>query len=258
MIEVPADVLRVERDGPVAVLILNRPERLNALSHELAITLRKQLGEVADDRGVRAIVLRGEGRAFSAGADLRNGPSDAEDVLRSYYSPMITEMMRLPVPVIAAVNGIAAGAGASLTLACDLRIASSSARFQLSFVAMGLVPDAGSTWLLPRIVGATRAAEVMLLGRAIDAEQALQWGLVNEVVDDARLRDRAIEIAHELAALASTVGVTRQLIHDGWDRSLVDQLDAEATAQGIAQYRPDYIEARAAFAERRRPVFPPR
>lgn len=252
---VAEQILLVERDGPVAVVILNRPERLNALSHDLARELRASLGQLGADSTVRAIVLTGAGRAFSAGADLRNGPSDAEDVLRTLYTPMITEMRALPVPLIAAVNGIAAGAGASITLACDLRVAATSARFQLSFVAMGLVPDAGSTWLLPRIIGATRAAEVVLLGKPVLAAQALDWGLVNEVVADEDLRARAIEMAQQVSTLASTVGITRRLIQDGWERSLTRQLDAEATEQGLAQYRTDYIEARTAFAEHRTPTF---
>lgn len=248
-------LVRVDRDGPVTVITLNRPDRLNALSHDLLVDLRQIVNAADHDRRTRAIVLTGEGRAFSSGADLRGGPSDAEEVVRSYYNPLITDLLSLGTPVVAAVNGVTAGAGVSLALACDFRVAAETAAFQLSFVKVGLVPDAGATWLLPRLIGAACAAEMALLGRPVPAPEALTWGLVNEVTEGQMVRDRAVEVAAQLATLSSSVGATRQLLNQSFERSLREQLDAEATAQGKAQHSPDYREARRAFAEKRTPRF---
>jgi 2-(1,2-epoxy-1,2-dihydrophenyl)acetyl-CoA isomerase len=249
------DELLVERMGPVVVVTLNRPHRLNALSHGLVVELRSTLARLENDDTVRAIVLTGQGRAFSSGADLSAGPSDAKSVLRDYYNPLILDMVGMATPIVAAVNGVAAGAGVSLTLACDLRIAAASSSFRLSFVGVGLVPDAGSTWLLPRAVGSTRAAEIALLGKPVDAADADRFGLVNEVVPDGEVRSRAIKVAETLAALARSVGTTRRLLHHSFTAKLADQLDTEANAQGVAQRGADYAEARQAFAEKRPPRF---
>lgn len=248
-------VLTVDYDGHVAIVTLNRPERLNALSHQLVTELRALLGELNDDQHIRAIVLTGAGRAFSSGADLRGGPSDAEEVLRTYYNPLVTDMLMLDKPLVAAINGVAAGAGASLTLACDLRVAADSATFRLAFVKVGLVPDAGATWLLPRAVGTARAAEMALLGRPVGATEALDWGLVNRVVPDNEVVAGALEFARTLAELASSVGTTRKLLHQGHARDLGEQLDAEAAAQGVAHQGEDFAEARQAFIEKRQPRF---
>lgn len=242
------------RDG-FAVLTLNRPDRHNALSHALVADLRERLELLDADVRVRAVVLTGAGRAFCAGADLGGGPSDAEDVVRRLYNPLIQQVTGMSTPIVAAVNGPAAGAGLSLALACDLRIASPDAAFVLSFVKVGLVPDAGATWLLPRIVGAARAAEIALLGRKIDATRAESWGLVNELVPADELLNRACAVASELAAVSASVGAIRRLLTDGFSTSLATQLDAEATAQGRAQHHPHYAEARQAFREKRAPSF---
>lgn len=242
------------RDG-YAVIRLNRPERYNALSHALVADLRERLELLDADAQVRAIVLTGAGRAFCSGADLGGGPSDAEDVVRRLYIPLIEQVTRMSTPLIAAVNGPAAGAGFSLALAADLRLASPDASFSLSFVKVGLVPDAGATWLLPRTVGSTRAAEIALLGRKVSAEQALAWNLVNEVVPAVELLDRACELAAELAAVSASVGPIRRLLTDSFGVDLPTQLDAEATAQGHAQHHPHYAEAKLAFHEKRSPRF---
>lgn len=249
------DHLHVGQDGHVRVITLNRPDRLNALSHGLLVDLHRALADADRDTGTRAIMLTGAGRAFSSGADLRGGPSDTEHVVRTFYNPLVTDMLSMGTPILAAVNGIAAGAGVSLALACDLRIAADTAAFQLSFVKVGLVPDAGATWLLPRAIGAGRAAEMALLGRSLPAAEALTWGLVNEVTSADDVRGRALEVARELAALSRSVGTTRQLLNQSFTRSPSEQLDREATAQGKAQHGPDYQEARRAFAEKRSPRF---
>ncbi|MEV6985917.1 enoyl-CoA hydratase-related protein [Sphaerisporangium sp. NPDC051017] len=247
--------LLIERDEPVAVVTLNRPDRLNALSHALLAELRQALAALDEDHDIRAIVLTGAGRAFSSGADLRGGPSDAEAVIREFYNPLILAMTSMRTPVIGGINGIAAGAAVSLALACDLRVAADTASFQLSFVKVGLVPDAGSTWLLPRVVGTGRAAEMMLSGRRVTADEALAWGLVNEVIPAVEVRERTVALAHSLAALSSSVGAARHLLYRGLGSGLNDQLDAEARAQGVAQHGPDFQEARNAFAEKRTPRF---
>ena len=250
-----ADLLTVVDDG-VAVVTLNRPDRLNALSHGLLVELRSVLGTLNDDRRVRAIVLTGAGRAFSAGADLRGGPSDAEQVVRDYYNPLVDDMLTHRCPLVAAVNGVAAGAAVSLAAACDYRVAAADASFQLSFVRVGLVPDAGATWLLPRIVGAGRAAEMALLGNRVDAHTALSWGLVNRVADSP---DASVEMAsvlgRELASRSASVAAARRLLQTTWSSSREAQLELEATTQGVLQHSHDYREARSAFTEKRKPNF---
>lgn len=243
----PQNHLLVERRGAVVVVTLNRPDSLNSLSHSLLTDLRRLLIDLDADSAVRAIVLTGTGRAFSAGADLGGPPTDAEDSVRRLYNPLVTMLTDMATPVVAAVNGIAAGAAFSLALACDLRIAAESATFQLSFTRIGLVPDAGATWLLPRAIGGTRAAEVALLARKVGSDDALSWNLVNEVVADDDVVERAVEVAHDLARLTSTVGVTKRLLRDAQVRGLADQLDAEATAQGRAQHSDDFRRVRDEF-----------
>lgn len=247
--------LLCERHEGYAEVTLNRPDRLNALSHSLLVDLRTLLADLDADPGVRSIVLTGAGRAFSAGADLAGGPSDAEDVLRRYYNPLVSEMVAMDTPLVAGINGIAAGAGFSLALACDLRIAADAAAFQLSFVKVGLVPDAGSTWLLPRAVGLTRAMEISLLGEKVRAEQALAWNLVNEVVPTDEVLPRSRAVAAHLSRLSAALGPIRRLVREGLGSNLSDQLDREARTQGIAQHHPHYTEARAAFREKRTPRF---
>ena len=250
--------LLVERDDvdeTVAILTLNRPERLNALSLDLVRELRETVQRLDSDTSVRAIVLTGAGRAFSAGADLRAGPSDAEEVLREFYNPLIRALMDLRKPSIAAINGIAAGAGLSLCLACDLRVASASTTFQMAFVKVGLVPDAGATWLLPRAIGSARASDMALSGRSVTSAEGLAWGLVNQVAPQGDALAQSVELARRLAALSSTTGAIARLLRDGAARTLDEQLDAESTAQGLAQRGPDYSEAKQAFAEKRTPEF---
>lgn len=239
-------VVQVDPDG-VAVVTLNRPERLNALTHDQVVRLRRNLLTLAGDPGTRAVVITGAGRAFCAGADLAGGPSDAEETLRRYYNPLIAEMRDSRIPFVAAVNGIAAGAGVSLALACDLRVVARSAKFQMSFVKVGLVPDAGATWLLPRLIGESRASQMLLLAEPVLAEQALAWGLANDLADDGATLDAAIALARRLAGLSSTVGDTKRLLTAAPARGLGDQLDAEARTQGIVQHGLDFQATRAAF-----------
>ncbi|WP_182379326.1 enoyl-CoA hydratase-related protein [Nocardioides sp. WS12] len=247
--------LLCERRDGYAVVTLNRPERFNALNHALVADLRAQLEKLEAEDDVRAIVLTGAGRAFCAGADLSAGPSDVEDVIRRLYVPLVEQIAAMDTPLIAAVNGPAAGAGFSLALNADFRMAATTASFTMSFVKVGLVPDVGATWHLTRIVGATRATEIALLGRKVTAEQALAWGLVSELVPADDLLRRATLLAAEVAALSASVGPIRRLLRAGQHVDLATQLDAEATAQGRAQQHPHFEEAKQAFVEKRAPRF---
>ena len=254
------DGLRVDVDGPVATLTLYRPEALNALTVPVKVALREALGSIAADRAVRAVILTGAGRAFCAGQDLaeRERPDAAplEEEVRERYSPIIRALRSMGQPVIAAVNGVAAGAGASLAFACDLRIAAAEARFVLAFGGIGLVPDSGATWLLPRLVGSARAAEMMLVGDPISAEDALRIGLVSRVV----ARDELMPLARELAERIATgaplaLALTKGAMERAATTDLETALEGEATLQGIAGASADHAEGLAAFREKRTPRF---
>ncbi len=254
------DGLRVEVDGPVAIVTLDRPEALNALTVPVKVALREALESIADDRAVRAVVLTGAGRAFCAGQDLaeREAPDAAalEVEVRERYNPIIRALRSMPQPVIAAVNGVAAGAGASLAFACDLRIAAAGARFVLAFGRIGLVPDSGASWFLPRLVGAARAAEMAFVGDPVTAEDALRIGLVSRVVRGDRLLDEARAVADQVAAMApGAAALTKRLLADAWSVDLDAALDAEAVAQGTAGVTSDHAEGLAAFREKRPPRF---
>jgi 2-(1,2-epoxy-1,2-dihydrophenyl)acetyl-CoA isomerase len=254
------DGLRVEVDGPVATLTLDRPAALNALTVPVKVALREALESLAADRAVRAVILTGAGRAFCAGQDLAErdepdaAPLDVE--VRERYNPIIRALQSMGQPVIAAVNGVAAGAGASLAFACDLRIASEEARFVLAFGRIGLVPDSGATWFLPRLVGPAKAAELALVGDSVDAAEALRLGLVSKVVPGPELMSEAQALAERLAegpplALALTKGALKRSLTINLDEAL----EGEAKLQGIAGATADHAEGLAAFREKRPPRF---
>jgi 2-(1,2-epoxy-1,2-dihydrophenyl)acetyl-CoA isomerase len=254
------DGLRVEVDGAVATLTLDRPEALNALTVPLKIALREALESIARDRSVRAVILTGAGRAFCAGQDLaeREQPDAAplEVEVRERYNPIIRALRSMGQPVIAAVNGVAAGAGASLAFACDLRIAAQEARFLLAFGRIGLVPDSGATWFLPRIVGPAKAAELALLGEAVDAAEALRLGLVSKVVPGEALMDEARAMAGRLAESAPlALALTKEALQRSLTIDLDEALEGEAKLQGIAGASADHAEGLAAFREKRPPRF---
>jgi 2-(1,2-epoxy-1,2-dihydrophenyl)acetyl-CoA isomerase len=254
------DGLRVEVDGAVALLTLDRPDALNALTVPLKVALLTALDRIAADRAVRAVVLTGAGRAFCAGQDLAEraqpdaAPLDAE--LRERYNPIVRALRSMGQPVIAAVNGVAAGAGASLAFACDLRIAAADARFVLAFGRIGLVPDSGATWFLPRLVGSARAAELALVGDPVSADEALRVGLVHRVVPGESLMAEARALADRLAASApAALAMTKAALERSWSLDLDAALDEEARIQGIAGASADHAEGLAAFREKRPPRF---
>jgi 2-(1,2-epoxy-1,2-dihydrophenyl)acetyl-CoA isomerase len=258
-----ADTVRFEVDSGIGRITLNRPESLNSWNEQLGLDLRDALARAADDDAVRAVLITGAGRAFSSGADLSEQRSEtdgeAPDLsrrLRELYNPIILSVRELPKPVVAAVNGPAAGIGCSLALACDLIVAAESAFFLLAFVNVGLVPDGGTTLTVPARAGAARAAEMAMLGERVPAPQALEWGLVNRVVADDDLADEAGQLAARLAA-GPTVAYAniKRLLNRGLFADLAAQLDAEAEAQREQGRTSDFVEGVVAFAQKRRPEF---
>ncbi|UCG33230.1 MAG: enoyl-CoA hydratase/isomerase family protein [Phycisphaerales bacterium] len=251
---------RVEDQGAVRKIILNRPDVLNAFNADLLESLGRAVRDADKDEAVRCVLITGAGRAFCSGqdvADLVNGlergePVDLEKVLHERYNPIVTRIREMKKPVIAAVNGAAAGAGWSLALACDLRIAAESAVFLQAFINIGAVPDAGSTYMLPRLVGMARAAELCFTGRKVSAAEALQLGLVNRVVPNEQLADEAMQLARELAARPTrTIGWCKRALDEAWTEDFDDQLEREAKLQGKAIRTEDYAEGIRAFIEKR-------
>lgn len=249
--------LLVESRGAVALLTLNRPAQLNSLNPELLIRLRSALEAARDDDHLRAVVITGTGRGFSAGADLGglDAGKDVRTLLARYYAPVIRTIAEMETPVIAAVNGVAAGAGASIALACDLRVAARSARFVQAFVRIGLVPDAGGTYFLPRLVGMGRAMEMALLGDDVSAEAAERYGMVNRVVEDARCVDEALELARRLAEGPRSIGLIKRVLRLSPQSDLTTQMQHEEDLQSLAYATEDFIEGVTAFHEKRRSRF---
>jgi 2-(1,2-epoxy-1,2-dihydrophenyl)acetyl-CoA isomerase len=254
-------VLRLYRRGPAAKLELNRPERLNAWNDALGLALRDTVLDLAADDSVRGVLITGAGRAFSSGADLRArseepGGPDTYTLLTERYHPIITGIRSMPKPVVAAVNGVAAGIGLSLALSCDLVVSAESAYFVLAFVNVGLVPDGGSSFLVPTRIGFARAAELAMLGSRLTSEQALDWGLINRVWPDAELMPQAEDLVWRLAngPTGSYAGTKRQL--NAWLYGRIeDQLELEAQIQQERSRSADAAEGIAAFAAKRAPVF---
>lgn len=246
-------------DG-VATILLNRPDVLNALDDALMRALREAVDRAAGDESVRAVLVTGAGRGFSSGADLASvppGPTlDLGKLLRERYHPVILAMRAMPKPVICAVNGAAAGAGMSIALAGDIVLAARSAYFVQAFSRIGLVPDAGSTWFLPRYAGAARARAMALLGERIDAEAAQRCGLVWQVFDDDQLMPQARKLALHLASQPTqALALIKQALDGSFERDLPSQLELEATLQTRAGRTEDFREGVAAFLERRSPAF---
>jgi 2-(1,2-epoxy-1,2-dihydrophenyl)acetyl-CoA isomerase len=249
--------VETSRDGAVLTITLNRPDVLNALNGATHRALAGALKE-ARDGDVRAVVLTGAGRGFCVGQDLQEFDEmpNIGDGLRERYHPNVLAIRGLEKPVIAAVNGPAAGAGMSLACVCDIRIAAASATFIPAFVNIGLVPDSGGTFFVTRILGYARAFEWLCSGRRLTADEAHAWGLVSEVVDDDALPTRAAELAGELAALPTkAIGMTKRLLDRAASSSLEDQLEREAQLQAAATQSEDFREGVAAFLAKRKPEF---
>lgn len=258
-----SEVVRVEREGAVSIITLNRPQASNALNRESTGELRQAIDAAARDDEVGAVILTGEGRAFCAGADLRDvtaryqsGDSNLGDDLRRNYAPVIRALRACPKPVIAALNGTAAGAGLSVALACDLRIAASTATLIVVFVRVGLVPDAGSLFFLTRMLGLSKATELAMTGEPLAAEEAQRLGLIARVVAPEELMAATMERARQLAAgPRQTYALIKRGLERAFDLDLEQALELEAHLQTLAARTPDAQEAIRAFVEKRPPIF---
>lgn len=244
-------------DGGVAWITLNRPDKLNAFTAAMHMELQEILSrvQIADD--VRCLVISGNGRGFCAGQDLGDLDMSAlGNVVEDHYNPLIRTLTTLNKPVIASVNGVAAGAGANMALACDIVLAARSAKFIQSFNQLGLVPDGGGTWTLPRLIGLAKATAITLTGEPIVAETAEQWGMIYKAVDDEQLQATTAELAHRLAASPTTgLAFTKQLLRLSMTRTMDEQLDLERDYQQAASQTTDFSEGVEAFLAKRPPEF---
>ena len=251
----------VSTGGGVLTLTLNRPEKLNAFVAEMHGLLREAMAQAEDDPSIRALLITGAGRGFCAGQDLAerdmNDPNlDLGGGLEANYNPFIRRLRALPKPVVCAVNGVAAGAGANFALACDLVLAARSASFMQAFSKIALVPDCGGTYWLPRLAGLQRAMGMALLAERVSAEDAERWGLIWKVVDDAKLMDEASALARALAAGPThTYGMIKKALYASSGNTLSEQLDLERDFQREVGRHGDYREGVAAFLEKRKPAF---
>lgn len=254
-----------ERDGSILVITLNRPDRLNSFSTEMTTKLSEVFAEVETNASIRAVIVTGAGRGFCAGQDLNEravapgGPGQRVDVgasIETRFNPLVRRMRALKKPIIMAVNGVAAGAGANFALAGDIVLAAKSASFIQAFVKIGLMPDCGGTWFLPHLLGPARAMALALTAEPLSAEKAAEWGLIWKCVDDSALMNEAKALANKLAAFSpSAVAAIKRAVTDATHRSLDEALDHERDAQRELGYGDDFAEGVAAFLEKRSPKF---
>ena len=260
----PYQTLLIHKIGSVDWVTFNRPDQLNALTYEMVAEITDYFQKVTVDTSVRIIVLRGAGRAFCSGQDLASiaerytsdAPIELGTHLRKTYNRIVLKMRTMEKPIIASVNGVAAGAGCSLALACDMRVAGESASFIQAFINVGLVPDSGGSFMLPRLIGLSRAMEMACTGRKVKADEALRIGLVNQVVADDQLLEATTKLATRLASLPPRgIGLTKRILNASLENDLATQLDYEAMMQTTAGRTKDHREGVTAFLEKRPPKF---
>jgi len=245
----------------VATLTLNRPEVFNSFNREMALLLQKQLDAFGENPEIRAIVITGSGKAFCAGQDLKEVTTPSlhpgfKKILEEHYNPIIERIRAINKPIIAAVNGVAAGAGANIALACDIVVASEKASFIQAFSKIGLVPDSGGSFYLPRLIGFQRASALMLLGDKVAAQQARELGMVYKVFETETFQQQALDLAQEMAQMPTkALGLTKQLLNASFNNTLDQQLTLESTLQIQAANSNDYKEGVTAFVEKRKPNF---
>lgn len=260
MLATTYSLIKFEVDGAIAKITLNRPDVLNSFNRQMALEVQNALDDAKDSTHVRAVYLTAEGRAFCAGQDLAeaispDGPA-MKTIVDEHYNPIIKRIREIEKPVICAVNGVAAGAGANIALACDIIFAAQSASFIQAFSKIGLVPDSGGTFILPRLVGLQRATAMMMLGEKIKAEQALEYGMIYKVCEDAKLQEEAMAVTKTLAAMPTRgLGLTKKALNHSLFNSLDAQLQLEGELQAEAGMTHDYREGVNAFLEKRQPVF---
>ena len=245
----------------VATLTFNRPEVFNSFNREMALLLQKQLDAFGENPEIRAIVITGSGKAFCAGQDLKEVTTPSlhpgfKKILEEHYNPIIERIRAINKPIIAAVNGVAAGAGANIALACDIVVASEKASFIQAFSKIGLVPDSGGSFYLPRLIGFQRASALMLLGDKVAAQQARELGMVYKVFEPETFQQQALDLAKEMAQMPTkALGLTKQLLNASFNNTLDQQLTLESTLQIQAANSNDYKEGVTAFVEKRKPNF---
>ncbi|WKN42512.1 enoyl-CoA hydratase/isomerase family protein [Tunicatimonas pelagia] len=250
-----------EVSAGIGKITLNRPEVYNALNNQIKVELKQAFSQVQEDSTVRAVILTGGGSAFCSGQDLKAAQTELKnttysEAVRTYYNPLILAMRDLPKPIICQLNGVAAGAGCSLALACDVIVASDDASLAELFVGIGLVMDSGSTYFLPRMVGSLRAFELASTGRTVSAEEAVQIGLANQVVPADQLENTVNQLAQKYAqAPTKTIGMIKQMLNQSYEMSLAEVLDYEAQIQDQAAATEDHQEGILAFLEKRKPKF---
>lgn len=244
----------------VLYLTLNRPDKFNSFNRDMALQLIAELDHAAENSSVRAVLLTGSGKAFCAGQDLaeamdENGPG-IERIVHEHYNPIILRLRKLQKPVVCAVNGVAAGAGANIALACDVVLAAKSASFIQAFSKIGLIPDSGGTYFLPKLIGFGKASALMMLGDKVMAEEAEKLGMIYKVCEDEKLMEAAADTAKTLANMPTKgIGLTKKLLNEGFVNDLEKQLHREKEEQVIAASTYDYNEGVTAFLEKRKPVF---
>lgn len=253
-------IVKTEITNGVCAITLNRPEKLNSFNRAMAMELQQAIVQAASNKLVRSLLLTGERKAFCAGQDLSeavdgSGPG-IEKIVREHYNPIILGIRKIEKPVVCAVNGVAAGAGANIALCCDIVIAGTSSVFIQAFSKIALIPDSGGTFFLPRLVGFQRASALMMLGDKISAQDAYQMGMIYKVVDDAKLREESMNISLTLAQMPTkAIGFTKRLLNESMFNTLDKQLDAEGKMQVEAAATYDFTEGVKAFLEKRKPVF---
>ncbi len=253
-------LIHYRKENSIAWITLHRPEKFNAFVREMALELQLRLDEAAQDDQIRCVVLTGAGKAFCAGQDLAEaidpeGPQLTR-IVEEHYNPIIIKIRQMEKPIIAAVNGVSAGAGANIALACDIVVAASSASFIQAFSKIGLIPDSGGTFVLPRLVGFARATALMMLGEKISASEAFHMGMIYKVVEDSELSQHVEDLAKKLAAYPTyALGLTKRALNNSMVQNLEEQLNTEGILQTLAGNSHDYKEGVHAFLEKRIPEF---
>ena len=253
-------MIQFEKIGAIGKITLNRPDKYNAFVRGMALELQKKLDECRSDETIRCIIISGSGKAFCAGQDLKeatdpNGPT-IKEIVRQHYNPIVKKIREIEKPIIAAVNGVAAGAGANVALACDIVVAAKSASFIQAFSKLGLIPDSGGTYFLPRLIGIQKAAALMMTGEAVSAEKAETLGMIYAVYEDSEFETSAMKLADTISSMPTKgLGYTKKLLSQTFNNSLEDQLSLEAETQALSASSKDHQEGIKAFMEKRTPQF---